>query len=197
LRPYISYYDATKEDLKFAYKSPIDAWVITTVDNPDLIEEVDVGLYTSIVLKNPGEPLITYYDATNGNLKYTYSTDLYGVVQPPLWTIDVVDASINDVGRYGSLKRYSGDGSLHVCYYDATDKDLMYAKGTGAPVTWAIEKVDTSGDVGLFCSIGLDGAGHQAISYYDNTYGDLKLALDSGFVLPVLLPKLWLPIIRH
>ena len=192
-KPYISYYDASHDSLKYAFKSDINAWVFVTVDD-DPTDVIDVGLYTSIIVKGTYQPYITYYDKTNGDLKYAYSTDPNGVI----WNIAYVDNSVNDVGMFGSLKRYPAADSLHVCYYDATDMDLMYAKGTGASaIAWVIEKVDQDGDVGLFCSMGLTGAGLPVISYYDNSGGDLKIALDSGIVLPPAAGQLLLPLVRR
>jgi hypothetical protein len=187
-KPYISYYDATHESLKYAFKTNIDAWKTVTVDD-DPSGDIVLGLYTSIIVKGSYQPFITYYDKTNGDLKYAYSTDPNGEI----WDIGYVHKSSYDVGMYSSLKWYATDDSLHVCYYDATMKDLMYARGIGAgPITWTRERVDQTGDVGAYCSMGLDSIGRRAISYYDNSNGDLKIALD--YTLPPAAAQLFLPL---
>ena len=87
-RPYISYYDASKQDLKLANWDGVQ-WIVQALD-----QSGDVGKFTSLALGNFDAPNISYYDATNGNLKYmTYTT---------AWTATVVDQT-NDVGQYTSI----------------------------------------------------------------------------------------------
>jgi hypothetical protein len=62
----------------------------------------------------------------------------------------------------------------HIGYFDATNDDLRYARWTGA--AWAIETVDSTGDVGWDASIALDSLDRPHIGYYDRTNGDLKYA---------------------
>jgi hypothetical protein len=59
----------------------------------------------------------------------------------------------------------------------------MYARYSGG--IWETQQVDSLGDVGLFCSLDLNSLGQPAISYYDNSRGDLKLALT--YALPPAL----------
>jgi hypothetical protein len=59
----------------------------------------------------------------------------------------------------------------------------MYARFSGG--IWEFQTVDSAGDVGLYCSIDLNSLGQPAISYYDNSRADLKLAL--SFPLPPAL----------
>ncbi|MEW6680047.1 MAG: fibronectin type III domain-containing protein, partial [bacterium] len=69
---WISYYDATNKDLKVAYGSGT-SWATETIDSTD-----DVGMYSSIAIYN-NIPQISYYDATQGNLKYA----TLGTATPP------------------------------------------------------------------------------------------------------------------
>lgn len=65
---YASYYDAPNGNLKYAYSDNYLGWHTETVDTTG-----DAGQYTSISLSRKGEvnfPHISYYDFTNGNLKY-------------------------------------------------------------------------------------------------------------------------------
>ncbi|MBN2380700.1 hypothetical protein JXM67_12945 [candidate division WOR-3 bacterium] len=75
---YVSYYDGTNMDVKYGYTSDYLSWHTESVDGPD-----NVGEYTSIALSKKGEinfPHISYYDATNGDLKY--ATKILKDVQP-------------------------------------------------------------------------------------------------------------------
>ena len=66
---YISYFDSTGGNLKFAYDDGVE-WLIITVDG--LVDYV--GEYTSLVLDEASVPHITYYDATNDELKHATIT---------------------------------------------------------------------------------------------------------------------------
>jgi len=148
----------------------------------------DVGWYTSIALDNLGNPHISYYDYANGDLKYAFWS---GSVFPAAgggWNISTL-RDVGDVGRFTSLKIYQADNTRHLCYYDYTNKDLMYARYSGG--IWEFQVVDSLGDIGLFCSLDINGLGQPAISYYDNSRGDLKLALT--YTLPPA--KYYLPVI--
>lgn len=97
---------------------------------------------------------------------------------------ETVFAYPGDGGKVGEHGRITHDntGRLHAAYYDSLTGDLKYARGirdafTGE-VTWTIQRVDTVGDVGLYCAIATNSGGFPAISYHDATNGTLKLAYD-------------------
>jgi hypothetical protein len=85
-------------------------WQITTVDSNG-----EVGLYPSLKLDSSGHPHISYWDGTNGNLKYA-SWDDSG------WHITTVDSDGN-VGSHTSLALDASDRP-HISYYDASNGDL-------------------------------------------------------------------------
>jgi hypothetical protein len=180
--PFISYYDETNGDLKLKYQTPLHIWApAMTVDAGGPLDE-DVGWYTSIALDSQGNPHISYYDYTNGDLKYAFWQGSIFPAAGGTWNISTLQ-DVGDVGRFTSLKIYTPDDSRHLCYYDLTNKDLMYGRYSGG--IWEFQTVDSLGDVGLYCSIDLDGLGRPAISYYDNGRADLKLAL--SYPLPPAL----------
>ncbi|MEW5867828.1 MAG: hypothetical protein AB1894_01020 [Chloroflexota bacterium] len=182
-KPYISYYEDTNEWIKLAYLSPIDAWVkmhIDSVGDPDDDFPV-VEAYTSIDMDSLDNPHIAYYNETNGDLMYAYFNGVAWVVEPP------VD-SVGDVGKYASLAINPVTDERHICYYDATNDDLKYAYWDGG---WSTFTLDAVGDVGMFCSIDLDGLGRPAISYYDASMGDLKFI--ASYTLP--LASIFIPIV--
>jgi len=135
-------------------------------------------------------------------LKYAYSN----VVWPTSvgdWVTTILD-STGDVGLYSSLAIDTATNTLHVCYYDFTNGNLKYAQKVGAN-PWEFQIVDgdvadgdgiNEGDVGYYCSIDLNGLGQPAISYYDNSHGDLKVAL-SYPLPPMPQGNLFLPYVSR
>jgi len=176
--PAISYYDATNGDLKYArWDATKEKWVGAAASSsaPDRVDGVgaDVGQYTSLAFDSSGKPAISYYDATNGDLKYArYNGSKWVGAAASSSVPDTVDNS-GDVGRYTSLA-FDGSGNPAISYYDATNDDLKYAHWNGT--VWEREPVDSAGDVGSYTSLAFDSSGNPAISYHDATNGDLKYA---------------------
>ena len=133
--------------------------------------EGNVGGHTSIALDSRGYPHISYYDYTNGDLKYAY-------YDGSNWHIETVDSE-GDVGQSTSIAlRKLGLRELpRISYYDYTNGDLKYAYYDGS--NWHIETVDSEGRVGGHTSIALDSRGYPHISYHDRTNDDLKYAYQS------------------
>jgi hypothetical protein len=187
---YISYYDAGSANLKVAKSSNSGGtWASAARDSTG-----DVGKYTSIAVLPDNNLLdasstdditvyVSYYDATNGNLKFTRSTDNGATWVGPT----TVDGSANDVGQYTSVAAHhdptpnddaaAGD-TAYISYYDATDKNLKFAKtvtGGDAAGEWSTSTIDSStNDVGQFSSIASSEVQSIWIVYYDATDRTLK-----------------------
>ncbi len=141
-------------------------FTISTIDSNG-----DVGWNTDIATGPNGSIHISYYDNTNGDLKYAYYNG-------SSWSVEIVD-SAGRVGQYSSIAVES-DGTVHISYYDSSSDDLKYATGTFG--SWQKEIVDSTGDVGEYSSIAVDSNRAVHISYYDastNVY-NLKYATNSG-----------------
>ena len=99
----------------------------------------DVGKFTSIAIDSNGFKHISYYEFTNGDLKY--ATDKTGS-----WVAISVDTT-GTVGYHTSIAIDSNDG-VHISYYDYTNGDLKYAScssGCTSASNWDDVSVDTTG----------------------------------------------------
>lgn len=173
--PRIAYY--SNGDLKYASRAQVPSgystnWTISTVDAPG-----DVGRYASLARDAAGSPLVTYYDAGNGDLKFARRPT--GVT----WQATMIDGTSEDVGKFSSMARAS-DGTLHVAYYrdDVTtqaNRALKYVTRSSGG-NWQTPVVLEAGNVGQYCSIALDNSNRPRISYYDSQNQRLKLAWHDG-----------------
>jgi len=128
----------------------------------------DIGWFTSLALDKNGTPHISYYDYTNGDLKYCY-------LKENSWEIQTIDSNGN-TGRYTSLVLDSNENP-HISYYDYTNGDLKYAFFNDV---WNIETIDFLGNVGLYTSIEIDSNNHPHISYCNYDTRTLKYASFNG-----------------
>jgi hypothetical protein len=126
-------------------------------------------------LDSSGNPHISYFDLSNGDLKYTAWTG-------SAWNTQTVDSG-GTVGGYGYVGYYTSlaldsSGNPHISYYDSINGDLKYAAWTGS--AWNIQTVDSTGDVGSFTSLALDSSGNPHISYSEQTNAYLTYAAWTG-----------------
>ncbi|MDY6968281.1 MAG: choice-of-anchor D domain-containing protein [Spirochaetota bacterium] len=195
---YISYYDDTTDDLKFAYSNDgASSWASVTIDSVG-----NVGQYTSIEAvsdartdSDPEDDIyICYYDVTNTQLKYAeFIDDAVGGNGYAL-DADWITASVDntaDMGQYSSLAvifdaANPAQDKLYISYYDATGFDLEFAYSTDGGGTWASVTIDSSvATIGQYTSISaVDATGRGGdtteddiyITYYDATTPQLKYA---------------------
>jgi hypothetical protein len=99
-----AFYKANTTDLLY-YEYDI---VTSNTSQVDVDSGNDVGKFSSLKFHS-GVPGISYYDATNGNLKYATEGS-------PYWNVQTVD-STGDVGQYSSLD-YDGSGNPSIAYYN-------------------------------------------------------------------------------
>ena len=128
----------------------------------------EVGYFTSITIAN-GNPAISYYDVTNGDLKYVRASNAGGTA----WNTPVTIDSAGEVGWYTSIAIVNGNPAIS--YYDITNRDLKYVRASNASGTaWNTPiTIDSTGEVGFYISMTIIN-GNPAISYFDWTNRDLK-----------------------
>jgi len=126
----------------------------------------------SLAMDSAGSAHLAVHDALSHAL--WYATNASGS-----WVTEFIDQSAGaDVGRACSLAVQPSTGRIHVAYYDATRKDLRYArKDPGG--AWVRRLLDAVGDVGSSTSITVDAKGGVAVAYRDETNRRLKIARGS------------------
>jgi hypothetical protein len=171
--PVVSYWDAGNRDLKLVHcDDPNCAGgneSIVTVDRAG-----DVGEGTSVVLDAAGNPVISYYDGSNRDLKVVHCDDPNCAGgNESIVTVD----SAEDVGSDTSLV-LDAAGNLVVSYRDNSNGDLKVVHCDDANCAGGNESivtVDSAGNVGSDTSLVLDAAGNPVVSYFDESNRDLKV----------------------
>ena len=177
--PVVAYWDQTNTDLKLATCTancftPTPTWQIVTVD----ASANNVGLYASLQLNGAGNPVITYWDATDNDLKMATCTAGCASATPT-WQIVVVDGG----GGETTSLAFNGAGNPVVSYYGGNNSPFSLRLATctancaSAAPTWQIVTVDaTSTNTGLNSSLRFNAGGNPVIAYRDFLNRDLRLA---------------------
>jgi hypothetical protein len=146
----------------------------------EIASPADEGLFTSLAVDSQGQPHISFYDSTNGALKYTWFD-----FNNQLWNDQFVDfGPAGPVGMYTSLALDPQTGFPRISYYDQTRHQLLLAAWVGT--RWVLQVADSGAgdDVGQFLSLTLDSSGRPVIAYFDATKGSLKLVSAMNTVPP-------------
>lgn len=166
--PVVGYYDETNGDLKVAHCSNATCTGAVTVATVDSVG--DVGHELSVAIGNDGLPVMSYYDATNLDLKVAHCANVSCTGTATVTTVD----SVGSVGRFSSIA-IGSDGLPVVSYGDYTNFDLKVAHCSNQACTGTatITTVDAAGQVGSYTSIAVGGDGMPVVSYEGN--GNLKM----------------------
>ena len=172
--PVVSYYDSTGQRLKLAICADPGCDAVTTVvlDDP----AADVGQYTSLQLSPAGNPMVSYWDVTNRDLKLAVCAD----PMCALVTTTVVDGSASLVGEYSSMQ-LNAAGNPVIAYLDGGAFSLKIATcndpACSAPL---IRTLDPGPFAGLYPSLRLDAAGNPVVAYAGNSASKIVQCQDAS-----------------
>lgn len=131
------------------------------------------ALYVSMELDSAGYPVIAYYDNNANDLELIHCNDANCAGSNETFaSIDTTGA----VGLYNSMVLDSS-GFPVIAYYDITNANLKVVHCGHANCTSGntINTLDSTGDVGIYPSIKLDGSGFPIIAYTDTTNSSVKV----------------------
>ncbi len=167
--PTISYYDLTNQNLNVVRCGDANCVSNNLINVPD--STGNVGLYTSLNLDASSNPVVSYYDSTNGNLKVLRC----GSPMCGPNSVYVGDRA-TDVGRYSAIK-LDPNGKPVISYWDETNGDLklLHCGDTTCSQSNSITSPYTTGNAGWDTSLDIDVNGNPVISFYDFTAGVMRI----------------------
>jgi len=157
--PCVVYYESSAQNLTSSLAQDEAGAVWDSAVN--IVTGGDVGEWCAMVNLPNGENGVCYYDDTNNDLEYVYTTQ-------QRWDLGVSSVIVIDntgnVGQHASI--YMVDGFPAVSYYDAASDDLKYARATNVEgSTWGTPViVDATNNSGQGTSLTVVD-GNPAISY--------------------------------
>ena len=145
------------------------------------------GKWLDMTHCSTGEPVIAYYDVTQGGLGLAIGTLDGSEIK---WSHQGIDGYPNeqgldegDRGHYASIAVDASD-RIWISYYDSSLKYLRFATKAREDEEWTLGMADAgsgaSGHAGLWSSITLDGEGEPIIAHYDVNAASLRVAHSNG-----------------
>jgi hypothetical protein len=171
--PVVSYYDATAGDLVLAKcndpRCSDGGETISTVDT-----DGDVGQFSSVAIGVDGNPVISYFDLSNGALKVARCND-------PACAGDnetITNVSGNGQAHEGSTSiAVASNGNPMISF--KADNSVAIVRCNDAACAGGDDNIDpleSGSSLGDYNSLAIGSDGLPTVSYYDSSLGDLKVA---------------------
>ena len=158
--PVVSYYDPIADDLRVLHCSNPNCSSGNSVTLPDTAG--NVGQHTSLVLDASGNPVVSYYDVTNGDLKLMHCNDPNCAGSDE--SIISVDTAVR-VGLWTSLV-LDGSGNPVVSYLASHTSDLKVMHCNDPNCAGGDESITSPDPAALgHTSLALDSGGNPVVSY--------------------------------
>lgn len=159
----VAHHDASAGDLRLSTRAG-GAWSSRTLETAGV-----VGLAPALRVDAGGTAHVVYFDQTNGDLRYA---------ERPAGRDFGPPSAVLTSGRAG---RSSGlalgpDGSLHVVSWLETTQDVQYAARPSMGL-WSLEDALSTGDVGQYASVTVDGSGRVHAVALDQTPVDTGIGV--------------------
>ena len=179
-RRHITYYDNTKENLKYASCASncasASAWAKGFIDKAE-----DAGRGSSLKIGPDGRRYVTYGELKNDRLKFATCPQTSTCTVPADWVKTTIDP--DGLGSFYSTLALNPDGGKEVAYRGTSggQVDLRYAvchSGCGQAANWFRVILDQTGlgFGGTITSLTIGGDGRRHITYFHGADEELRYA---------------------
>jgi hypothetical protein len=167
--PGIVFHDDFAGDLRYARRVPGVGWVHSVVDTGGT--GGDVGSFPSLAYDRYERPAISYFDATNNDLKYARHNG-------SAWVLEALDTT-NGVGDYTSLA-FDLLGRPAIAYRDIANTSLKYVQDTDGDFSLVDETpvtVVNQFEEGNWASLVFDPLNRPMIAHFEFTNANLRFSV--------------------